>query len=339
MALLTDLPPELISPLPNYLSSLDDWYALIRTSRYFYVACANTTARFPAVLHQRDGGTVLPPHPHMLLSGIARQIGDWAIQSDANRDALWEALDRGNVGLLDLGAQVARLSVEDVRALHRDRIEVVKPLAERVYRELKIRDIEERSPFMPGFRATPEVCVFNHVIYSGLFHREIDRILGRDRDHHLHLPPTGRMRQKWIERCMSSPKAGTSTNVGQDRVPSRSSEEHSLGSPTDNEGTAEDTIDYGNLKNSITWSSIRRFRRAYPETYHRVRARRALDSQGMDSLRLRLSLSNGDAQILASDAEEVICKAARLMTRLEEVQMELPRFPDLMEDLVLVEGR
>ena len=137
---------------------------------------------------------------------------------------------------------------------------------------------------------------------------------------------------------MSSPKAGTSANVGQNGVPSRSSEEHSLGSPTDSEGTAEDTIDYGDLKYSTTWSSIRRLRRAYPETYHRACAHAALDSQGMDLLRLRLSLSNRDTQSAASDAKKVIYEAVRLMTSLEEAQMELPRFCALMEDLVLVEG-
>ncbi|MDI1490366.1 MAG: hypothetical protein OHK93_001566 [Ramalina farinacea] len=118
----------------------------------------------------------------MLLSGIARQIGDWAVRSDANLDTLWEALDRGNVGLLDLGAQVARLSVQDVRALHRDKIEAVKPMAERIPRDINAPGVERYPITIPEFRATPEVCVFNHVIYSELFHHDLDRILGRGGD-------------------------------------------------------------------------------------------------------------------------------------------------------------
>ena len=328
MVLMTDLPPELISLLPNYLSSLDDWYALIRTSRYFYNACANTTARFPAVFQERDGRPFLRPHPHMLLSGIARQIGNWAVQSDANLNSLWKALDTGNVGLLALGAQVARLSVQDIRGLHSDKIEVVKPLAERVHRELRIQGLMRRRPFMPGLQATPELCVFNHVIYSELFHHAIDRILGRDGDQFI--PPP--IRHKWIELCMSSTKATTASSVGQDGVPSNSSGEHSLGSRTDSEDAAEVTIDFRDLIHADTWNSIWA-RLPFPDTEHSTWAYSALGHQGMHSLRLRLSLSNGDRQRLPSDVEEMIYKAVRFMTRREEAQGELPECFSLTQDI------
>lgn len=326
MILITDLPPELIPSLPNYLSSLGDWYSLIRTSRYFYNACANTTARFPALFPQKDGRNLLPPHPHMLLSGIARQIGDWAVRSDANLDTLWEALDRGNVGLLDLGAQVARLSVQDVRALHRDKIEAVKPMAERIPRDINAPGVERYPITIPEFRATPEVCVFNHVIYSELFHHDLDRILGRGGDQLM--PRT--IRHKWIELCMGSPETRTSSSVGQDGVQSNSHGEHSLGSPTDSEDAAEDTIDFRNLIRSATWNSIWRCKVSSPDEYYSTCVRCALDHQGMHSLRLRLSLSNGDIQRLPGDVQEVIDEAVRLMAA---AQGEPPEICDLLEDL------
>ena len=264
----------------------------------------------------------------MLLSGIARQIGDWAVQSDANLDILWEALDTGNVGLLDLGAQVARLSVQDIRRLHSDKIEVVKPLAERVYRELRIQGLTRRRPFMPGFQATPEVCVFNHVIYSEMFHHGIDRILGRDGDQFI--PPP--IRHKWIKLCISSTKAATASSVGQDGVQSNSSGEHSLGSPTDSEDAAEDTIDIRDLIHADTWNSMWA-RLPRPDTESSTWAYSALGHQGMHSLRIRLSLSNGDRQRLPSDVEEMIYKAVRFLTCRKEAQGELPECFSLMQDI------
>ena len=329
MVLITDLPPELISLLPDHLSSPDDWYALIRTSHYFYFTCASTTTRFPALFRQRDDRSLLPAQPHMILSGIARQIADWAIQSDANLDLLWEALDKGNVGLLDLGAQVARLSVEDVRALHRDKIEVVKPMAERIHQDIRTRGGYPGYFTIPKFRGTPEVCVFNHVIYSELFHHEIDRLLGKGGGHYI--PPS--IRHKWIELCMCSPEERTSSSAGQNGVPSNVSGKHSLGSPADSEDVAEDTIDYHELNRSATWTSIWRHRNSSPHIRHSTCALSALDHRGIYSLRLRLFLSSGDMQRLPSDVEEVIYEGIRFSAGLEEAQGQPPEFCDLLEDL------
>lgn len=125
---LTDLPAELIASLPNYLHSLDDLYSLIRTSRFFYNTCANTFATFPPIFAKKNGQDLLPPYPQLLLAGTARQIADWAVQSERNRQKLYDVITAGNEELLDLAVQASRLSLDDVHALHKAKIDIVNPL-------------------------------------------------------------------------------------------------------------------------------------------------------------------------------------------------------------------
>lgn len=254
----------------------------------------------------------------MLLSGIARQIGDWAVQSDANRKTLEEALLKGNVGLLDLGAQIATLSVRDVRALHRDKMEVVKPLSERVHREIS-NDLLERDVFVTRI----QVCAYLHVIYCELFHHEVDGWTGRNRDRDL--PLSLETRRIWIQVCMGS------CSVGQDGVQSMASTSSGRGSlrnPTEGD---KGIIDFVDLIYSPTWMSIQERRFEHSDSRHLHNAITALGHQGMDSLRTRLFLSDADTPRLPSDAKEVLYEAVRSLTRLEEEEVEVPRCRPMIE--------
>ena len=181
--LITDLPLELLASLPDYLDSLDDWYALIRSSRSFRNTCSTTKAVFPPVFAKKGGQELFPPHPHLLLSGIARQIADWAVQSEVNTCVVKESLARGHEGLLKLGEEVARIGVQDVRALHKAKIEVIGPLA-------KIIDVGGRpcslnpthedtsedytSTLLHDIWAEPAMEMYNFIIRCELLHVTVD---------------------------------------------------------------------------------------------------------------------------------------------------------------------
>ena len=81
---LDQLPPDLLTSIPEYLFSLDDLYSLIKTSRVFYECCASTKARLRPSFARRYGQPLFPPHPHLLIAGSARSVADWAVQDKAN---------------------------------------------------------------------------------------------------------------------------------------------------------------------------------------------------------------------------------------------------------------
>jgi hypothetical protein len=195
-----DLPAELIASLPNYLHSLDDLYSLISTSRIFYHTCANTFATFPPTFAKKYGQNLLPPHPHLLLAGTARQIADWAVQNERNRQKLYDAITRRNEGLQDLAVQIARLSLNDVRALHQAKMDIVNPLSRVLDLECgrqRYRDDEASSS--STFCDDVDQTLYNYLIYCELFHHSVDAAL----DPSLNIVPLStELRLHWIEQCM-----------------------------------------------------------------------------------------------------------------------------------------
>jgi len=200
---LTDLPAELIASLPNYLHSLDDLYSLTSTSRIFYNTCANTSATFPPTFAKKYGQNLLPPHPHLLLAGTARQIADWAVQSERNRQELYDAITRGNEGLQDHAVQLARLSLNDVRALHQAKIDVVNPLSRVLDLECgqgerrRYRDDEDSSVLTVC--EDVDQALYNYLIYCELFHHSVDAALDPSLDI---VPLSTELRMHWIAQCM-----------------------------------------------------------------------------------------------------------------------------------------
>ena len=214
---ITDLPSELIALLPNYLHTLDDLYALIQTSRYFYTLCSDTKAKYPPILRQKDGQYALPPHPDLLLCGVARQIADWAVKSGQNRQILWDAIsdssvDR-NVGLLQLGEQVARLGLRDVRALYKANLEIVDPISRIIDREVgRKQGHDQKSETNSGagleiwgdrprvICEQPKKAMYNFVIYSELFHHSVDNAYGQLSN--TIEPLSVELRHHWMRWCM-----------------------------------------------------------------------------------------------------------------------------------------
>lgn len=191
---VTDLPDGILARLPHYLTCLDDWYATIQTCRRFYQTCGNTKATFPAFFTRPPRACGLPHHTDLLMAGSARQVADWAVTSQENRQELWDAIDaEGDEGLLKLGVEIARWSVGDVRALHEADVKVIEPLvkaiaanklkgaghrrdcrAARTYDGLQACDKDERACSVCEYRDLVRTNLFSFVIYCNLFHADIE---------------------------------------------------------------------------------------------------------------------------------------------------------------------
>ena len=189
---VTDLPNDILTNLPHYLYCIDDWYAVIRTCRRFYHACATTKATFPAFFARRFTKDSLPVHCDLLIAGSIRQVADWAVRSQENRQELWDAITmEADEGLIKLGVEVARWNVDEVRAIHEADVKIIDPICEATAEKSKLthedhcfsspRLDDEENPecdlctWMDLGRAS----LYSFVIYCNLFHANIEEPYGQ----------------------------------------------------------------------------------------------------------------------------------------------------------------
>lgn len=178
---LLDLPFDIISLLPTYLHSITDLYALLSTCRALHNAFAFSEVRLPPILPRLYGQPLLPPHPHLILAGTARQVADWAVASRGNRASLYESLLEGNCGLVKLSQEVARVSLKDMRDLNNLKYSLLNPLARIVDVEGGVEMVRAEGKDPDNYSLTivrePDIALLNYWIYCELFHHNIDEIL------------------------------------------------------------------------------------------------------------------------------------------------------------------
>jgi len=201
---LIELPSELILLLPPFLHSIDDLYSLLQTCRTLYQHYADSRVALPPIFAKRDGQRVLPPHPHLLLSGTARQIADWAVESKANRHELLQTLPGRMEGLLSLAERVTRLSLADLRELYRIHNEFINPLYRRVdaicgqeYVRRSARDEAEDEEDLMTICGDVTQSLYSFIIYCELFHHNVDALLDTTI-----LPLSPRTRRDFLGYCM-----------------------------------------------------------------------------------------------------------------------------------------
>lgn len=122
---LLGLPTDLLIQLPYYLEGIDDLRALSHTCSIFHVICDDPKVKTrPACYLSSPYRRALQPWPELLIAGLGRQLGDWAIESVENRNRLHAAFMRGLDGLEGLAVEVGKVSVQDMRALCKLRFEI-----------------------------------------------------------------------------------------------------------------------------------------------------------------------------------------------------------------------
>lgn len=189
---VTDLPNDILTSLPHYLDCIDDWYAVIRTCRRFYHACATTKATFPAFFARRFTKGSLPVHRDLLIAGSSRQVADWAVKSEDNRRELWSAITmEADEGLFKLGVEIARWNVDEVRAIHEADVKIIEPLCKAIAVESGLthkshcsssQQFVDEDDLKCGLctrmdQAKASLCSF--VIYCNLFHADIEESYGQ----------------------------------------------------------------------------------------------------------------------------------------------------------------
>ncbi len=170
---IAKLPDELIASHPTISTVLTTY-----TQSSKHVACSTDVApkqKPNSLLHSLKymGQHLLSPHPYLLLTGTARQVEDWATESEANRQRLWDVIKDGAVaGLTNLAVEESRLSLTDVRALHQSRYDITNPIPKTLDLEYGAGERERNGSFLKTCQEV-ERTLYSYFIYCKLFYLNI----------------------------------------------------------------------------------------------------------------------------------------------------------------------
>ncbi|KAM0310068.1 hypothetical protein ACHAO8_008465 [Botrytis cinerea] len=111
---------DLLLLLPQYLDTIEDFIHLSSTCKTLYDIYTEHTP-LPGLVFELAAASsleILEPKPHFLISGVARQIGEWAIETSENRTEFHESFKtEGIFGLFELCKKRGEMTVEEIRSL------------------------------------------------------------------------------------------------------------------------------------------------------------------------------------------------------------------------------
>ncbi|KAL1963839.1 hypothetical protein VTN77DRAFT_7770 [Rasamsonia byssochlamydoides] len=130
---LVTLPRELLWEVLDHLHSLRELHSLLLTSKDLYQACngaprktVSALASHSAELRLLEG---LGPYPHLFLAASARNLADWAIQSEKRRKMLKFALHGGIWSLFELAMDKAPIALDEIREIWRWKQDALEPVS------------------------------------------------------------------------------------------------------------------------------------------------------------------------------------------------------------------
>jgi hypothetical protein len=239
---LLDLPHEILIRIPPHLPSIYDLYFLFSTNRQLYDLFGGRDAhqcKLPPILPKKDGQYLMSPHPHFLLALTVRQVADQAAQSPQIEDELYEALFRGNEGLLEMVQKYAAVSISEMQVWYQLKDSLLNPLSQiidieagpasvnksdtvpqahpttsTISTEDQINDDASSTTSDHSFAYTicsePTLAILNTWIYAELFHGYPAAILSNSQTHFdpsAHGPKFDglldlRIRRRWLAMCV-----------------------------------------------------------------------------------------------------------------------------------------
>lgn len=131
---ISALPEELILRVFNNLERLDDFYAVMLTSKQFHRISLDVKPGkiSQLALHSANYFPALRPLNHFLLAGSARGLSDWARGDKGHEAQLKTAIHGGISELTALALEAAPIGLEDIRATYAWRREIVVPISRRL---------------------------------------------------------------------------------------------------------------------------------------------------------------------------------------------------------------
>jgi hypothetical protein len=124
---LLRLSPDLIILLPSYLHNIEDFMNLSSSCQKIRRTLSDTNPNHILRLAAASSRVFFRPDPLFLIAATIRQVSDWALKTPQNADILRQSFKGGVETLLQLCVEKARLTMEDIRHLHRLRFSLINP--------------------------------------------------------------------------------------------------------------------------------------------------------------------------------------------------------------------
>lgn len=158
-----DLPPDILLSLPPFLDSIRDLYHLLVTCQYCYrtIVASTTKLSFKGTNPQPQVHT-LNVRSYLLLTQVAKQIGEWAARSTFNELILFSAVRDGPSCLLRLAESIAQITLRDWLGTHRLKEELLEPVSNAI-------KWDKALEFGKRWVLNPTQTVLDYVIYCELF--------------------------------------------------------------------------------------------------------------------------------------------------------------------------
>ncbi|KAI0546359.1 hypothetical protein F4679DRAFT_557703 [Xylaria curta] len=202
---LLSLPQDILILLPEYLHTIEDLINTASTCRRLRACMATATPKAILRLAAAQSRIFFRPSPHFLATATARQLGDWARESDANEQELAEKMQEGIEGLLELALDHCGLTLERIRELHLLRFSLINPVAD-IIDQCVGKQWYQTPKFWEGgvddaytISAEPSETLFHLAMYGELFARDFETILNQDVNTRRLSVPT---RLEFIKYCL-----------------------------------------------------------------------------------------------------------------------------------------
>ncbi|KAK7753357.1 hypothetical protein SLS62_004647 [Diatrype stigma] len=251
---LLSLPRDILVLLPSFLHNIEDFVNVSSTCRTLRECMGTATPHTILHLAAAQSRVFFRPSPHFLVAATARELGNWARQSDANEAELVYRLRDGVDGLLDLALTTARcgLATARIRELHGLRFSIINPTT-----DLIDKCVGEQWYQTPNFwgggvddaytiDSDPPEAFFHLAIYGELFAPDLDALLRQDHGARRLKVDT---RLEYVKYCIPdwATHAGTEDLYGRPVDPRRSVQ------PTGPYAAGNDGPFYRNNNIALTW--------------------------------------------------------------------------------------
>ncbi|KAI1478224.1 hypothetical protein F4774DRAFT_386262 [Daldinia eschscholtzii] len=126
---LLDLPTDILVMLPDFLHNIEDYVNLSSTCRSLRKCMHNASPRTILRLAHASSRVFFRPDPLFLICATARELGNWARESEDNEAELVAGMPRGLDHLMDMALRHCGLTVARIRELHALHFAVVNPVS------------------------------------------------------------------------------------------------------------------------------------------------------------------------------------------------------------------
>lgn len=183
---LLSLPRDILILLPDFLHNIEDHKNLSSTCREMRRCMQTATPKTIVRLAAAQSTTFFRPSPLFLAAATARELGQWARQSDANEAEFRSRLEEGNDALLELAVEHCGLTMERIRELHLMRFSIINPVTDVID-----KCVGEQWYATPDFwnggvsdaytiDSEPHETVFHLSIYGELFGPDLEALLDQN---------------------------------------------------------------------------------------------------------------------------------------------------------------